>query len=202
MDALGASWVLARRHRAEVIATSRIRLEASKALEVLIALVVAVALFVDVGPGVVGLPNLNRPVAQWFADRAEDRAVQVCDLADRRLEIVTQANQVVVLGEREWVGVEGPRGLARCAGQLFGEATLVSDRRRAGPEDGNLRRADSRRFDRTAGRARSSWLCSLVDLRGTSGRRTLRALWVATPRFEESTVRDRDLLQRILCVRV
>ena len=109
-----------RLHGAEVILAAGAGHEAAKALEVGVALGVAVGR-VQVHAVAVDLPDFDQRVADGIAGRIEHTAGEVRHFADGGRDAVVDDQQVVVGVERQAIGVERAFGL--CGGQLecFGE---------------------------------------------------------------------------------
>ncbi len=76
---------------------------------------------------VVGLPDLNQSVTQRSSITAEYASVQPGNLADRRCNVVVDANQIVIQIERHPVGIIRPDGLRRRQDELFGEKAALRE---------------------------------------------------------------------------
>lgn len=116
-------------HGAEIVFTVGAGHEATEALEIGVALGVAVGRM-EVNPAAVDLPDFDNGVAEWAAIRIEYATAEVSYLTDSWRDAVVDNKQIVIRVEGQVVWVKRTFGLRGGSLQRFCEGTSYVPKRR------------------------------------------------------------------------
>jgi hypothetical protein len=118
VDVARAPWIQARFYGPEEILARGACYKAPVSLKIAIAIAYR-ALGVDIGPIVIGLPDLDRCSTDRLTALVENAATQPRDLADRRRDVIADDDEIVIAIERQPIRIVRSQSLGRSKDKLL-----------------------------------------------------------------------------------